>query len=369
MDNDIIVHTLFWCAFLWINFMIIYQDIKYKVIKNIFIILLLLLFWLFYIFSDFQYNIFFFLYFFINVLILLILYGYKILPGWDIKYILVLSLFLWDKIGYFLWGISIVIFCKILIESIVYVTKVWVKKFFNISNDFSLLSFVWKIAGILNIFFIIQILYGTIYFLGYWEFIQSIYVFWTISMFIFISIFKLGYKKILSDTKYKNIILWIIYTSIFLVFLYGLFNQYILFSWQQFFFFILTISLISWLIGGIRIMIEENEQKFIHIDELKAGMKVDKDFLMFIFWQYNSIVKLLVEKKIIRWKKFFDLFQNPVTYETAHRIKKIYHVINQRNIEEKNGYTILYQIKIYNSFSFWPYIFLVFLWLYIFHSL
>jgi cytidylate kinase len=119
--------------------------------------------------------------------------------------------------------------------------------------------------------------------------------------------------------------------------------------------------LISFFFRSFSLMLTQNEEKFIQISELESWNIVDRKFLIHIFWQYNSIVNYLVEHKVIRWKEFFNKFQNPINEKTKKTILKIYESINDRNEKEKNWYTQIYQIKIFKTFWFWLYIFLAFL--------
>lgn len=372
MDMQIIYNYLLIIVFFIINIFISYYDIKYKKIKNNHLLLLIVLLPLFYYNFHFQYTYYFFIQYFILFFVLAILFYNSILPWGDFKYILVLSLFAYDKIPFFIWNLSFIVIFRFLISYIIFLFgrllefRIWlIKTYFNniLKNipNFSL--------RFINSYFFVNIVFYFIFLLWFSNFFDWNTILHTFLIVSFIYILKKIYSNFLSKfNKNSNKVISIIdnYMNYIVFIILGwyycflLLNNEIMFSLNNLYSFLVIYIFVFFISKSLMLMINQNEEMFIDIKDLRAGNYVDRSFLKTVFWQYDSIIKYLKNDWVIRWDVFFDKFENPITEELRERIVRIFNLVNKKNLEEKNWYTYLDRIKVFKTFSFWPYIFLAF---------
>jgi Flp pilus assembly protein protease CpaA len=364
-----ILKIIFLVIFILINIFIIYTDIKEKKIKNKYILLLILLFPIFIIlFPYFKYNLVDVIIFSILIITLITFYSKNHLPAWDIKYIIILSLYSQNYLFWFIWNISIIIILKILINYIFFIfstiyNNIWKKpKLIQNINIFikniGLFLLQWITIYIISslIFYLLK----DIIFLNNNNFLK-----WLITLliiYIWVSIYYIFSKKINKKLYYLKFLIPII---LYLIYIINIIYWNLNVSLSLLFNFFIIFSVFKFFLKSLMYMIQKNEEVFIDIKKLKVWNIVDKKFLIKIYWKYSEIQNYLISKKIIKSKDFFENFKNPINNETKDKIQNIYYSINKKNLDEKNEYTQFFKIKIKNTFSFGPYIFVWFFIAYI----
>lgn len=371
MTLENLFSTFLITCFAWINILIAYQDYKIKKIKNKYLLILIFLLPFFYLIYNYTFNSLFFINIAIFFCIFISLYIFNIIPPGDVKYIMILSLFIPSNLPLFFGFISLVILFKILWNYIAFLIDKRKEVFFL--RDIKVKKFLDFFNLFLNSFLFVNIL-------GYFVkkylpvvFSQVEYIiFYMILIIILISVIKKVYKYFIKKFELYNIFLFknILY---FLWILLLIWNGILISvnKIQYWFLKFVQIFVIFWglslFIKSFSVMFHQNEEKFIPVSQLKQWDIVDKDFLYHIFWQYKSITDYLIEKWLIKWQGFFRNFENPVSNETKEKILLIYKTVNQKNTEEKNEYTQIERIKIFQTFWFWPYIFMAFILFFYFY--
>lgn len=370
MTLENLFSTLLITCFAWVNLVIAYQDYKIKKIKNMYLLILIFLLPFFYYFYEYHFNQVFFINITIFISVLLSLYTFHVIPPGDVKYMIVLSLFIPTNLPLFFGFITIVVLWKIVWNYFIFLLErrkqIFLFKHVNLSK-----------TGVFFIVFLNSFLFTNLisYYLKIYFpiiFTQLEYLlFYLLFIIFFITIIKKIYSycmkkfQILQIFFFKNIIYFLCVLLFFgnIILIFKTHLQYGFFHFVQIF---MIFWALNFLIKSFTLMFQQNEEKFIPIFELQEGDIVDKDFLYHIFWQYKSINDYLIEKWEIQGQGFFKNFSNPITWKTREKILRIYLLVHQKNSEEKNGYTQIERIKIFQTFWFWPYILMAFILFFIY---
>lgn len=403
--------------FLYINYEIIYSDLKNKIIPNKHLIQLLLLipFYYLYLFiSNSDINILVFIWqAIITLVISFSLYNIWIWSAWDAKYLLVLALFIPN-----IWIIPLIgnIALITLTYLFLYFIRFYLWKcllnfrytkslYINIYSDLKdkTLSFLkhgdWnfykkiiflKILKLILLFLIIFVSIRLLRLYIFTDIKESIYykdiinylkdytyyiIFALIGIFVWIiyiirliiNLIKSFFKK---KAKVKNsFILDFIVISIFLVILisfiiyeYRINPSEILSYLKRIFTLYIALYIISKILRySYKITFQLAEMDIINIKDLGTWYIVDKEYLIKIFWQQQSLWaswhKWILSPDPIQ---YFTNIKNPIDNETKNKLQKIYKIVSKfhkkNNFVESNN-----NIKILKTFAFWWYIFIGFI--------
>ncbi len=418
----LILKFIFNFIFLFLNFFILYFDIKEKKIPNKFLLGILLLFPFFLIFNISQGNTLSFLFFIqiiVSIIISFILYYFWVWSAGDAKYLLVLSLFLWEIwVVPFIGNIAVITLTYLFIFFIYFYWKVIIDKDYRKSlfkniwteqkdkiNIFLKHPVSWKIERIPSLIKILkQILYFLLFFVSLRlfrlditnelqkiDFIQSniknlksyFILWWGIISFTIFFAYKLIFQKIRSWAKKiftKN--LWIIIKEEYL----KIINIFIA-VWFLFFIIIfdyirngneifhkleLILGFYLWLSFFIRILMysykitfQIGEQSYILIKNLQVWEIIDKNYLIPILgtqsclWYWEKSIDWIMYPN--PWE-YIRKIENPIDNESVELLRKIYKITN--DYHKKNNtpwFSEMKHIKILKTFSFWPYILIWFL--------
>lgn len=342
------IKILYLFLFIAVNLRIAYQDFQTKKIKNYLLLFLIFLLPFFIWYNINHYNLLFLIDLILLTALLLISYKYNFLPAWDVKYIFILFLFTLNKGLYFLLFISFLILIKISFD--------FIKYLYYYKNSKTIKPFFKKTFWYKNIkkYIFIILSMKILQFLA-WnylpDFLRLSYINFIIIGILFI---VLKYFSKIIEMYYSAIIIFLLSSNTYLIY-----NWYISLWLLDFLYYMIFIVLFSFLFGNYNKMIQYNDEKIINISDLKEWDHVDREFLIKIFWKYKSINKYLKEKNIIKWKWFYKNFRNPINKNVKNKITNIYNAVNLRNKWTK--YSYIDTIKVFNNFSFWPYIFLAFI--------
>jgi Flp pilus assembly protein protease CpaA len=129
---NIVFWVFIWICFCYINYKILYSDIKWQIIPNrLLIYLIVLILWIY------SYEIFYYsnsiiiwplLYLMVTIIICFILFHLWIWSAWDAKYYITLSLFIPNlSSSIFLWNIAIVVFLFLFVSYLNFYINAWVR--------------------------------------------------------------------------------------------------------------------------------------------------------------------------------------------------------------------------------------------------
>ncbi len=395
--------------FLYINFKIVYSDIKTKKIPNKYLIYLLVLLPFSYIFTFVSYDInlaSFFIQTFLAFLVSFLLFYFWLWAAWDAKYLLVLSLYI-PQIGIvpFIWNIALItlayliayffwfylgkcFFYKWHIKNIIYNIKLDLKeKWINYKknkwwNNFSI------ILNWLLIFLIIFtcIRLSRIYLFNelitenqnWFNFINTLIqeyhfylIFWFILIFLawlflvikVLNIFKEYFKKI-SWIK-TSIIQWFFVLLLSILLWIFIFKQYLINPEEIinslviiFTLYILIYITFKVLVYSYKLTFWISEMIYINIKNLKIWDIIDKNHLIQTFWKQDILIqnKNLFESTPTHY--FYNI-ELPLEKKDVKKLQKIYKIVSDSHI--KHNIKALNNIRILKVFAFAPYIFIWFL--------
>jgi Flp pilus assembly protein protease CpaA len=415
-----ILLTILAVPFLYLNFKIIYTDLKEKKIPNKYLkyLLFLLPFFYVYTFSYFDVNILsFFIQTFFTFLICFVLYYFWVWSAWDAKYLLVLALFIpniW--IIPFIWNVALLTVVYLFLYFIWF--YFW-KCLFNWEYSKSLykniyidLSEKWKIyknnnwwntfylifkwfLGFLIIFVSIRIsrLYILNYFFdGWWgrnEAFMKIFTNYGIYvvllvilaiLWVFILIRKIVWylQNKFKFLKIFALIILILFLIWFIAYEYNVDKLVLLQNLKLIF----TYYIILWFMFRIlkysyKIVFQISEQYFVNIKDLKEWDIIDKDYLVKMFGKQACLwyCDEENEKEEIKNERercllypnpgeYFLEINNPIDEDDVKMFRKIYNLVNKYHKKNTPNYEVSETIKILNTFAFWGYIFVWFLMTY-----
>jgi len=410
--------------FLYINYKIIINDIKEKKIPNKYLLKLIYIIPFFYIYLFFYNYEISFLSFIFNILLTLfisfILYYIWIWSAWDAKYLLVLWLFLPH-----IWIINIIINISIITIIYLLLYFIWFyfwKCLFDISYSKKL---IWSIKQEFiekwliykknewwnNLYIIIKwlIFFFTlfisirifrIYIINYItstniissEILNTVKEFYLYFFIIYILLFILIFHLInLLLNKIKNLLfikfnirnekvwkfLMLILLLILLIFIWFefIYNKYELIN-NLYKIFSIMLLIYIWFIFIryiYKITFNMSETYFVNISDLKIWDIIDKSYLIKIFWEQASlwfcnqnekIEDIEERKKCIFFpnpKKYILDFNNSIWEYEYEKINDMYKIVNNYHKKNNDSYVENLNIKIFKTFSFWPYIFIWFI--------
>ena len=366
------LQALFFFSFICINIGIIYFDIKERKIKNIFIILLFFLYGMSYFLFPYIWNIEISIIMALFFLFFIIFYYKWAFPAGDLKYLLVLSLLAHHHFLIFIICLSLLVLIKTFVAYLKYITYYISDKWKGITSSFFQVDWkqwwlrFWIVFCLFQIFSIFssdisifqeyQILSWFLTFaLLYWIF----WVFWYIKKYFYAEIF---------------FFLFCIFFATYLVLLITWFINFVFLEWL---YFLWAFIIFRFIIESISFTLKQMWEQFIDISNLKQWDTVDREFLFQIIGRNKNILKYLREKEIIRWNLFFRKIQNPINQRICEKLQNIYALVDEYNIQNntqlkdqsKDQPKDLSQIKIFQSYSFAPYIFTAFMLSYMYYNI
>ncbi len=394
-----ILLTIFWL----LNFKIISSDIKEKRIPNKHLVSLLILLPFWYIFS-FKFWFFweihiaiFLIQFFLALGVCFALYHFWLWWAWDVKYIFVLSLFLIDtSIISLLWAIWLVT----LLYLFGYFFIFWIQRILPGKNNVfiqlwesqkqklihekinnGLTRYYKKIAFGFLMFLIIFLLerlnrsyiLDRIYkafdfspselFLSILNIDNGIIIIfflgvtWVALSFIFLKYTILQFQEKLG---YNLQFLFILLSLCLLIFLSydDIQNNTQVFLNKAFLILTLYLSIyftLKLLWASYKIAFRSQEESFIKIEDLKAGMIIDRNDFLRNYWNQSVISELFQSEK--KPKKLLMEIKNPMSQEDVEKILYIYKwVDNYHKKQQTQEYKRRDIIKIVKTFALSPYI-------------
>lgn len=404
--------------FLYLNYKIVVSDFKYKTIPNKYLAYLLGIIPFYYIYIFFSFPnisyLLFLLQIFLTFFISFILYYFNIWAAWDAKYLLVLSLFIpYIWIIPFIWNIGLItiiylllyflwfyfwkcVFYKWYFKNLFVQIKTDLNERWEVHKSNKLWSTYKIIIKFILIFFIIfvSIRLSRIYlfksFFENWnnfsliqDFIEkyNIYlIFWLIIVFVWwLYLFILLMNKLkayivkklkLNMESVSNMFILFLFLLLFIFIVYELVNNYTEISILLFRIFTIYLGLyiiIKILFYSYKVTFWIAEYNLIDVKNLKKGDIVDKEYLIKLFWydfkkeNTSSYVEVSKKEKIIHkitWENINLYFKKIDNSISNIKIKELQNIFKIQKQYEKNSTNI---IKILNTFSFWPYIFLWFM--------
>lgn len=411
--------------FLIINCQIIYIDIKKKIIPNKLLWYLLILLPFFYIyffinFSEINYLLFIIKIIF-SLIISFILYSFWVWSAWDAKYLLILSLFIPNiDITNLIWNLSLLTIIYLLLYflyfflwKVLFLKKFRKDLFFNIRLD---LKEKWEIYRnnkswedkiiILKYIIFFLLIFVTIRlirkYIIWWILSQSsllesasnnysiyliiliisitfliILIAQKLTFFYFKTAKKLFDKKIinLKYIKYLKFSWYVLVLTFLLSFIWYEYyknSTLLIYNLYQ----ILTIYLIIYLIFKVlyfsyKISFWLWESELIEISKLKKWDIIDKQYLIKIIWEQDSLWAWKENEKWLFYpnpKEYIKNMDNPIDKDGEKILKKAYKIVNQNLIKNWAKDFKINSVKILNTFSFAPYIFFWFIITYLFED-
>ncbi len=400
---EIFISGMLLSIFWFLNFKIISSDIKEKKIPNKYLLFLLILlpFWylvsfIFWYFWEIHIGIYL-LQFFLALCVCFALYHFWLWWAWDVKYIFVLSLFLLDtSIISLLWAIWLVT----LLYLFWYFLLFWVQRIFPGKNNIFLqlwesqkqklihekknntLSKYYKklvfwciiflivfLLERLNRSYILEKIYKTfdftpsellLWILNINNGIIIIFFVWFLMLalsFIFLKYALLQFQEKLGYNLQFLFILLLFGLLIFLSYDDIQNNTQVFLSKA---FLILTVYLaiyfslrILW--ASYKVAFRSQEEVFIKIEDLRAGMIIDKSDFLRNYWNQSVIPQLFESDK--KAKKLLMEIKNPLSQEDVEKIFYIYTWVDNYHIQQKTEkYKRRDIIKIVKTFALSPYI-------------
>lgn len=401
---EIILWSILSLFFLYINYRVIKNDLKEKRIPNKYLVYLLYILPFWYLYVGYYWYLneihlgFIILQVLLTFFISFLLYHFNIWWAGDTKYLLVLSLFI-PHIGIipFIWNIAIIVLFYLLLYSIWFCLgkNLWVKH-----KRQTLYSILWKIKKdefsknrqytkrkknilrilkVVNIFFIFFICIRllrihviesliTSYNLKIYKILSSDYIFYIIFLWIAVALTLLLIIKYIT-LQIKKIfwkdspIIFIVTLNIwaFIIILW----EYLRDPWDFFInlWKILTLYLMIYICVKIlfwiyRIIFVTSEENFVHIDNLKEGMIINKSYLLEML---NNLAPY--NKDIYTNYPFIDQIKREVnSHLHTDDVKNLQKIIKSTNksfkkhTKSKNDFSQIIYIKTVQSFSFSIYI-------------